>query len=579
MFFFVLRLLLLITSNFGLWELLRRKTKVNIFFIPSLTVALQTSVLLLTGILNLLFETTMMITGFGLAYLIFCIWKEKNVRFFKNYVNIGYLFLAVVTVFTAIALRGSLFQHYDDFSHWGMVVRRMLSYDRFPNFQDILVFKEYPIGSNIYIYYFSRLLSAAESVQMTAQAYVMTACLLPLFCFCKKNSVAALFFVSAFTYFFFTYNIALSSLLVDTLLPVVSACALLYMYQYCDGSSNGLAFYLAGAYLIQIVQIKNSGVFFVLIAAAWAVYRAIRVRNCKHYAVLMLMPLISFFLWHSHCRYVFDDARYSKHAMHPKYYGHIVSQKNAEDFVTIPKNVFLYVIGCRDFWIMVGLFLIIGLLVYYFVKESLPLYLRLSLFCGTVSLAYQIGLVLMYLFSMPNYEASILAEIGRYEKSVVIFLVVCLLPVCMKLLECAPSKSAVAYALTAAFIMIPFVCAFLSTGKISFGLIDSEAAQTESAKERNWLEKQIKQYDIPSESSYCVLLPKGDSGLTHYMCIYLFNSDDITVTTIKDADDMNQIDSRYILVYDYQNEMIQEWIKQHFPDQVGNSVIVNQSTT
>ena len=82
MFFFVLRLLLLITSNFGLWELLRRKTKVNIFFIPSLTVALQTSVLLLTGILNLLFETTMMITGFGLAYLIFCIWKEKNVRFF-----------------------------------------------------------------------------------------------------------------------------------------------------------------------------------------------------------------------------------------------------------------------------------------------------------------------------------------------------------------------------------------------------------------------------------------------------------------------------------------------------------------
>jgi hypothetical protein len=42
---------------------------------------------------------------------------------------------------------------------------------------------------------------------------------------------------------------------------------------------------------------------------------------------------------------------------------------------------------------------------------------------------------------------------------------------------------------------------------------------------------------------------------------------------------MNQIDSRYILVYDYQNEMIQEWIKQHFPDQVGNSVIVNQSTT
>ena len=217
--FFIFRLLFLITSNIGSWELLRKKTKVDIFFIPSLTVALQTCILFFAGILNLLLETTIFLSGFGLIYLICCIYKEKNFRFIKNYFNAGYLFLAAVIVLSAFALRGTLFTHYDDFSHWGMVVRRMLIDNRFPNFQNILIFKEYPLGSSIYIYYFSRILSSAESVQMTAQAYVMAACLLPLFSFCRKNSLPALLCLLSFTNLFFTFNIAL--LLTQVLLQFI----------------------------------------------------------------------------------------------------------------------------------------------------------------------------------------------------------------------------------------------------------------------------------------------------------------------------------------------------------------------
>ena len=573
--FFIFRLLFLITSNIGSWELLRKKTKVDIFFIPSLTVALQTCILFFAGILNLLLETTIFLSGFGLIYLICCIYKEKNFRFIKNYFNAGYLFLAAVIVLSAFALRGTLFTHYDDFSHWGMVVRRMLIDNRFPNFQNILIFKEYPLGSSIYIYYFSRILSSAESVQMTAQAYVMAACLLPLFSFCRKNSLPALLCLLSFTNLFFTFNIALSSLLVDTLLPIVSACSLLYLHKYCYSSSDSPEFFLAGAYLIQVAQIKNSGVLFVLIAAAWSVYRAIREHSYKNRVILMLMPLVSFYLWHTHCKYVLGGASASKHAMHPKYYKNIISCKSAEDFLTIPANVFSYILSYRDMWISIGFILVLGALICLFGRDYMPLWIKLGLFCGAVFMVYQFGLILMYLFSMPNYEASILAGIERYEKTCVIFITYMMLPVGMKILDSLASKKASSYALSACMITIPFVFSFLSAGRISSAWNNYIGLSSEEwIKERNWFEKQIVSYDIPDESTYCVLIPHGDAGFTYYMSVFRFNSDNVKVKVINNSEELDNTDSQYIIVYDSQNEIIRDWISLNYPDQTEKNVII-----
>lgn len=576
MLLFFLKLCILIISNLGLWELLRRKTKVNIYFIPSLTIALQTSVLFLCGLLNLLLEATILITGIGTAYIIRCMWKEKKLPFIKNYVTVGFLFLVAVTVISAIALHGCIFWLYDDFSHWGLVVRQMLLNDRFPNFMDVISYKEYPIGSGIYIYYFSRLLGSSEYIQMIAQTYVMTACLLPLFSFCKTNRLPALLFVFCFTNFFFCYNIPLSSLLVDTMLPVVSACALLYMYKYCYNSDKCIEFYLSGAYLIQIIQIKNSGVFFVLIAAAWLVYRAIRQKSYSRGAILLLMPLISFILWHAHCRYVFVDARYSKHAMSSEYYGRTVLQKSAEELINIPKSVFAFAVYFKETWITVGFFLILGVVTFLLATEYKSMWIRTSFFCGAVFVVYQIGLALMYLFSMPIEEAVALAEIFRYERTVLIFVLYASLPLCMKLLSRARSEWMNTYLLPAMLCLIALAFPFLFTGRADLAWSNAKASEHEWTKERVWIEKQIKKYSIPYEGSYCLCIPHSDRGFSNCLCMYLFLSKNITVLVIDNPEELNEIRSQYILVYDENNEMIEEWVSRNYPDQAGNSVIINQ---
>ena len=58
--------------------------------------------------------------------------------------------------------------------------------------------------------------------------------------------------------------------------------------------------------------------------------------------------------------------------------------------------------------------------------------------------------------------------------------------------------------------------------------------------------------------------------------MYLFLSKNITVLVIDNPEELNEIRSQYILVYDENNEMIEEWVSRNYPDQAGNSVIINQ---
>lgn len=81
-----------------------------------------------------------------------------------------------------------MFVHYDNFSHWALVVKKIIETNRFPNgFDEIITFKEYPLGSAIFIYFFTKFTNTNESTQMLAQAYMMLVCIMPLFSNTKKQ--------------------------------------------------------------------------------------------------------------------------------------------------------------------------------------------------------------------------------------------------------------------------------------------------------------------------------------------------------------------------------------------------------
>ena len=78
-------------STLGSFELIRRaaNNKVDLFFLPSLTIALQVTILFFSGILNLLPEVSKLIYLAGLVMFAVCLWKNKSLKFVKDYINDG----------------------------------------------------------------------------------------------------------------------------------------------------------------------------------------------------------------------------------------------------------------------------------------------------------------------------------------------------------------------------------------------------------------------------------------------------------------------------------------------------------
>ena len=184
-----IKIIFFVLSTIGTWELIRRNTKIELCFLPGLSVAGQTCLLFIGGILNFLpiFAYFLYCVGIG-AVLIFTK-KDKSIKFLKNYFNYEYIFLLITVIIMAVSLRGRIFNHYDNYSHWALVIKRMLTVDRYPNFKDTMIgFQGYPLGASTWIYYFAKMIKKSEWIQMLAKAYMMLVSVMPLFFFLRKKN-------------------------------------------------------------------------------------------------------------------------------------------------------------------------------------------------------------------------------------------------------------------------------------------------------------------------------------------------------------------------------------------------------
>jgi len=128
-------------STLGSFQLIRKisKDKVDLYFLPSLTIAIQVTILFFAGVLNLLPEISWLIYLVGLAALEISLWETRGLKFLKDYLNDGYIISILIIIIMGLSVRGKLFAHYDNFSHWALVVRHMLEVNHYPNFDGHLI--------------------------------------------------------------------------------------------------------------------------------------------------------------------------------------------------------------------------------------------------------------------------------------------------------------------------------------------------------------------------------------------------------------------------------------------------------
>lgn len=568
----IIKLLIFCISTIGSWELIRRKTDVNVHFLPGLTIAIQTVILFFGGLFNLLPEFTYILYGVGLIGFVYSIYKDKGFNFLRCYCSTGFIFVAIVMCVMMIYLKGKLFASYDNFSHWGLVVKRMLEMNRYPGYNDrIILFKEYPLGSSTYIYYFAKLVSVSESVQMLAQVYMMLVSILPVFYVSSKNKIANLAIILSATNFVMVYSVAITSLLVDTLLPLVAMSGLLYSYFYCRKDSKLIHLLFVSFYLVQIIQIKNSGIFFVILISIYILKNMSKGRDTYKRILCVIMPFISVILWQKHCEYLFGNGVVkSKHAMTVENYTAVFSNKTPDSIETICTKMLQFSIVWKDVWLTIAFLLVVGILIHFLAKKERQNYKKLVILSAVMYVTWQLGTLGMYLFSMPVGEAVLLSASERYTKTILIAILYLTLVLVVNVISKLELKKISIVFIASALFVSYFVFMFVSKGSIRTAI-----QYTEDPSIRDWMNSVKIEYAIPDEQRCCILVPERIDYF-HYMGRYVFGTSDMRTLTISTMESMNSINSKYIIIYDDENEIIQEWVKENYPEHYGEKVIVKE---
>lgn len=508
------RLLLLMISFYGYIQYVQKRININLaigFVFSSVG-----SLMFFAGLLNILPETALVIFVGGLLLAVMSMRHKESIR---NVLSGGTLFFFAVGAFCLYILYGSKFLHFDNFSHWAKVCQILIQSDRFPNFSDSnFYYPSYPPGSAAFIYYMSHISGiSSEWFQMFAQAILMVGLLSGLFSFSNRIIFSCITGFCGIV--LLCGDRALVDLLVDTLLPIVGLSGMCVCLYYRNNLDDKVAYLIP--YTVFLVAIKNSGALFASVIICYSLYKRNDKKKYKSLLLLILPPIICMLLWNKHIDYGFLADKAGKHAMTLANYSAVFKEKQVQDIIEIGNNIVRKTLSFQNKGLgLLGVAVALWLVCCVVRKQKVAIARELTALAVLSYFVYQIGLLGMYIFSMPLNEADDLAGYDRYHRTILIFTAALVLVealLCFASQEEKPTKD------------LHGICCLVGTliSLVLFVSPDFSYLQKQdlSGSAREYFDSLIQEYDLPPNKSYVILMGEGsgDTGYLRYMTGYLLN--------------------------------------------------------
>lgn len=555
------RCALFLAAGAGWAATLYKRLRVEMEFVPALYCSGCVAVLFLAGLWNLLPEAVAVLLLTGLILLL----REGRglVSLSRRSLGILALFCAAAGV-SALFLYGFDLRSYDDFSHWGVVVDQMLRVDRMPNFTDLRVnFQSYPLGSSLWIYYVCRSVGMGENGYLLCQMLLLISLLLPVTALVNRNNWYLAPVVAGYVVYTLTAVTPMTALTVDTLLGAAAVAPVAMGIYYREQPRKGIL--CAAPVLVLLIQMKNSGIFFLGVYLVWTAMalRKTRIAGEKSVRDFLIwnfaLPLASLVLWQKHVELVFAQGQTTKHAMFVENYAGVFRDKTLGDIQAIWSGLWQKCLSPEQgvFWLL--LMLSLGLLVMALLRGGGKTEARAALGqLGALWLvygAYVLGLFAMYLFSMPTHEALKLSSSNRYLGTCGIFLLgVSLVSALGREDSCrSVPKGAAALAgavMTLACFVNPFVPGFRYDAAMQWQL----SLDLKREQERIVLNKALEDYgNVIENTRQFVYYPDSTDDYLWFLLRYLLNTSQVSVTGINAEvpEDLTQLalEADYLLIW------------------------------
>lgn len=548
----LIKCFLLLFAMTGFSLLLMHKTNIRFEFIPAILTTSVIAFMYAAGLVNALKAMVFLIAVLG---NIICGWmiiditrKNKWSSVIRALHSPGNIFMLALTVFFAIKMHGGLrFSHYDNFSHWGLIIKQMNLDYRLPNFTNanIITFQAYPPGSALFIFFVTRFIGYSEGLAIFSQAVLILSCIWAIFAFLpeikpkqktkKIENCIVTILLSALAVLVVSGNTSMYDLLVDTLLSTTGIAGFAVLYYYKNDIKKAAA--TALPITVAAVLIKNSGILFLLINGLYLLYLLIKYNRSKahikinmlYITIVILIPVLCLYLWNTHLNMVFANAVHSKHAMNFIQFRSQVVNKNLED-ITMIKNALTFRTFNLDNQVfrdlLVGNLAGIGFtafgLVFKNKKAAVGMILTV-LACDAVYVLYSCGLVVMYTYSMPLGEAKSLAGYERYLLVIYYYTIGIVSIVQIKWL--AQTKRFKQFLI---FLIIPITLTTYNIIQNTNKIIKLNDRPAYEASRLEAVEKSVT-IDFGSKSAAVYCSDLQDSGLTFYILRYTLYSDNYLI--------------------------------------------------
>ena len=230
--------------------------------------------------------------------------KFKQIR--ENYFTAGFFVNLIAYVFFVGIFYFTNFLAWDNFSHWGPMVKEMLRFDKFYTIPEAGVpfHKDYPPIVSLFELFFVKFTGYKEGVTIIANHVLQFAVLLPIIEHIKKQKIAkglAIFFIAIMATLFVDAHQIFNSIYNDYLIAFYGAFSL-YIAIFADLNKFNL-FYLLSTVLF-LSYIKEIAIVLAGIIAIALLVRNFQQYGRKHFfrhfitpVIICIISLLGFFSW------------------------------------------------------------------------------------------------------------------------------------------------------------------------------------------------------------------------------------------------------------------------------------------
>jgi hypothetical protein len=366
-----------------------------------------------------------------ILFFFFLLKKIRNQSYGNFHISPFQAGFAVGSLFFFQLLFASGLVHYDNFSHWAIVVKQMLNTNAFPDAASALIdFKNYPLGSSSFLYFICRFAGNSQGIMLAAQGVLIFSCFYAMFGVIREKKRFLLFaFLAAGCSLLSIFNITIriTNLLVDFLLPIYTLVLFVMIYRYQREIKKACICIIPVAGLIMII--KNTGTIFAGIGFLYLIYVWLKNKDKSFWknglAVLLSVgaAFIPYLLWNIHMAVNFQGVENKFEVSANNLHG-ITGGKSPEEIRQIAdlfiKSVFditsrpaMGILGVDAAAILASVFAAALL------KKSWNLWKAL-IALNMVLIGYYLGILALYVFSMPLDESLRLAGFERYASSIVV---------------------------------------------------------------------------------------------------------------------------------------------------------------